>query len=1211
MAGTFTSTGAYSNITRLELEQLRRGDFTAGGKALTIGDSALLPEGVVGKGNVNSESFYSNASIMLKEVLSVLPPSKPGDFLQKNLNIYPNGSESAEWYGPTEISFGAEFDSPTAMTAFPTASQFQDLAADFITDGVQAGDLILIEMPAQGNKVAVVSVVDDLSTLTVTDITGGSWAANTVNWYQIVRPNAVQLFAVPGSGPVGQEQTFLFVIPGSTLHSTVGPTTDAVNLDRVRNIVSPRYALDTTVDRADAVYVSPAPHTTLSSLGYRVVLYPDDGSGTAPDLSSPITSLNPVIDPAIPADDQRMTIDYAAGTVRFSCAPTLSGQIKVAGGVNGTTGRLNLYAVFWAIDKRSAGYADTYTNSTARGLYVPNENGTTPTAFAALRNNGISWVFVNQWITGVGQPQIQLSGNAVGDRNIHTLGVDDSIQSITKKLNAQGVTCGDGVKSFGDFNGATALEQVIAYWIGTAPLNDSLTIFLKGGDYTLGNSNFNVPAGKEVIIRGEGREATHILFDGGSSITTCIGVNAGSRLHLADLAIRYGTGGYLSAQGSVSADRCLFEEISISYSNATPYKASTTGPNPFLSIFTDCEFNNDLSHPFAGAPRSAISIYASGTSMKGFVFRNCYMRSATAGGVVVYVTTFGAGSLAATVSDVAFENCVIDLPAVDTTSATVIATSAGVLAVDPELTVDVLTVDKVRFIDCTVSVVDNTRNNTVLLHLMPLPFNAADATTERAIIGTVEISGGVWSVPLDRGTDFVPFFLQCFKPIVKNVAFVGGGQETLAFNTSPGFRGNGFYSVAQRVSLSSTDYISVTDNLIHHGWATIAASGTSIENTTGAANIDSGLVIRDISFTRFHRKAGRAGYLVLVGPNSQGGPADVDGIYIHSPRAAGSAGNTNVPLHWIFIITGGLGSSTVNRGTNGSFRGITITVNNTSSSPTGANPDQWVAGSFLVLQPEGRLVVEDPVIHPALVGGTDPNTSNGIGIKFPWGPGGGSSGTGLAMDLGPLQILRPDIQNCWIGIDFNNPLVSGGPVGPIIIDGLRNYCVGGTWPNNYDPLYGIRLSCTSIDFGRLVVNNCQSITSQKNSSNFIGILIQGTTWRPRKTSVITNNIIYTDYGAGFIGGSGAGIAVLSGNAASEPAFHVSGNACTGMFGSADNIGSYLQLQRQNVTALLNNSLTGGAYYTHAETGHSITSTVQYSYVDASNMVHNNAVLKTP
>ena len=51
MAGTFTVTGnVYSNLTKLEQEQLRKADFSSGGKALTVGDG----EGTVGVGSLNA-----------------------------------------------------------------------------------------------------------------------------------------------------------------------------------------------------------------------------------------------------------------------------------------------------------------------------------------------------------------------------------------------------------------------------------------------------------------------------------------------------------------------------------------------------------------------------------------------------------------------------------------------------------------------------------------------------------------------------------------------------------------------------------------------------------------------------------------------------------------------------------------------------------------------------------------------------------------------------------------------------------------------------------------------------------------------------------------------------------------------------------------------------------------------------------------------------
>lgn len=374
MAGTYTSTGTYSNLTRLELEQLRKADFFAGGKGLTVGDSALAPEGVVGKGDINAEPYLTGASIPLDDVYSLTPPTQPGPGLLTITSTSALPSETAKWFGPQHINDGL-FGSATGANSF----QSLDFGIDF-TLAVQPGDLLLFKSGAGANQnqyaVATINTVA-VNTLTLTAV-NNSFTGNGTSLvvdadtypFVIVRASAVQLFAVPGSGPTGEEQTFLTVIPFSTLHNNVAPTLNQINADRIKGVVPAQYGLNTSVDRSDAVFPAPATFSTLNVLGYRVVLYPDNGTGTGPDLTQPITSLNPVIDPAIPAADQRFTIDYKAGIIRFSCAPKLGGAIKVAGGVNATTGRLNLYAVFWAVDQ-------SFTQGAARSLHTLRSTNTT------------------------------------------------------------------------------------------------------------------------------------------------------------------------------------------------------------------------------------------------------------------------------------------------------------------------------------------------------------------------------------------------------------------------------------------------------------------------------------------------------------------------------------------------------------------------------------------------------------------------------------------------------------------------------------------------------------------------------------------------------------------------------------------------------------------------------------------------------------------
>lgn len=369
MAGTFTSTGAYSNLTRLELEQLRKADFFAGGKGLTIGDSGLLPEGVVGKGDINAEPYFTGPSVILDDVFTLTPPVRPGILLRTSAEIGDTATaETVSWFGPTLKLVGS--------VGTPSGSAiWSDASVNFTVAGVLAGDLLLISESDPtgpgGNNIRTVGTVSVVATttLTLTNINNPNGPpGNTliidsgIYAYSVVRPSAVQLFAVPGSGPTGQEQTFLTVYPGAAINNQLGPTLEDINLNRLTGVVPPKFGLDSTVDRADSVYGSPAPRTSLNELGYRIVLYPDNGLGTGPDLTKPITSLNPIIDPAIPPGDQRLVIDYRAGIIRFSCAPQIGGNIKVSGGVNATTGRLNLYAVFWTVSTRPKG--------NARGLWA-------------------------------------------------------------------------------------------------------------------------------------------------------------------------------------------------------------------------------------------------------------------------------------------------------------------------------------------------------------------------------------------------------------------------------------------------------------------------------------------------------------------------------------------------------------------------------------------------------------------------------------------------------------------------------------------------------------------------------------------------------------------------------------------------------------------------------------------------------------------------
>lgn len=468
MAGTFTPTTSYSNLTVLELEQLRKGDFTAGGRTLTVGDAGT-GTGSVGKGDITAEPFPTGPSLIVDDVQNLLLAPQPGTGLLSQSFL---GATSAQgvntdvvnWYGPTLIYNGTTGTSTGALNWTDTT------ANNFNSNVILAGDILLIKAGGLGVNnyiVGIVATVNSTSSITLSS-SSSAIAADSLSYpYVIVRKNAVQLFALPGSGATGQEQTFFMVDPypsvgssfatstagftingtlltatganfttngtavgdifvtvvagvttkyrvtqippnggllntqlhldipqsnltatsGNTwqvfrsIHNATAPTVDQINSVRLKNVVSPdfSYTASPSLNRSDAVFPSPAPFAALNTMGYRPVLYPDDTSGIEPNMGAPIPDVNPIADASLLSSDQRMTIDLKAGVVRFSTAPAIGGQIKVAGGVNALTGRLNLYATFWSMNI-------TASKGAAKGLY-----NTTSTASAATQAASILW----------------------------------------------------------------------------------------------------------------------------------------------------------------------------------------------------------------------------------------------------------------------------------------------------------------------------------------------------------------------------------------------------------------------------------------------------------------------------------------------------------------------------------------------------------------------------------------------------------------------------------------------------------------------------------------------------------------------------------------------------------------------------------------------------------------------------------------------------
>lgn len=362
MSGSFVPTGSFTNLTRLELEQLRKADFGVAGKSLTTGDASGA------NADVNAELFASNPAMALADIISVRPPTNPNDLLGTVTQVAQDAagalvsSPTVRWFGPKVLlsSTGAAISSNVWQSGSPITGL-----------GIQAGDILIVK-PLVGNTsfndyatAVVTSVLNSVSFQVGSIRNPGHSPTNQLGTgdaykFMVIRPQVIQLYAIPGSGPPGQEQAYMFVKPvaqNSGVHA-LGAIDNSVLAtlapQRIKNIVPPTFAARPG-DRSDAVYT--AAGGSLDALGYRVIFFPDDGTGTGPDLTSPIAAVSPLIDGTIPATDQRVTIDYAAGVVRLSTPPTVSGAFKR--GVNPGTSRMNLYATFWAVDSTNSAGAAT------------------------------------------------------------------------------------------------------------------------------------------------------------------------------------------------------------------------------------------------------------------------------------------------------------------------------------------------------------------------------------------------------------------------------------------------------------------------------------------------------------------------------------------------------------------------------------------------------------------------------------------------------------------------------------------------------------------------------------------------------------------------------------------------------------------------------------------------------------------------------------
>jgi hypothetical protein len=269
--------------------------------------------------------------------------------------------------GYASSTTGADFDSAT--------QRLVDTSKDFVAAGVQVGDVVIVTTQFWLSNTANFQIYKVTGVFSVTELTLSPTIASnesgTVS-YIIARLAPALIYTFPNNetGAAFEEQSFALVetlTPGGVYppSSFAGPLDNPVALPQWNEISA------WGADRADGPFLGPSGSTTTAlplphgKGGFRVVLYPDDGSGTGPDLTKPITSEQPVIDPAVDVAEQKVYID-PRGFVHLSHPPKAGGDFRP--NAEAYPGVLRLYAVWYTYLTGDA--------SQARGLYEirPSDN---------------------------------------------------------------------------------------------------------------------------------------------------------------------------------------------------------------------------------------------------------------------------------------------------------------------------------------------------------------------------------------------------------------------------------------------------------------------------------------------------------------------------------------------------------------------------------------------------------------------------------------------------------------------------------------------------------------------------------------------------------------------------------------------------------------------------------------------------------------------
>ena len=332
-------------------------------------------------------------------------------------------------------------------------------------------------------------------------------------------------------------------------------------------------------------------------------------------------------------------------------------------------------------------------------------------------------------------------------------------ESILQSLNARfEATVGDGVNTFGDFNGPSGLQDAVNFFAASTQGVGHIKV-KSGNSYTW--TSVNLTGKTALYIEGSGSTSTSI---------TSLNVSGPAfqlNFQLVMKGISWvqspGTSpvGFLVLGGCVFLEDVVLEGLFIEVSNAQSLF--------FPAVLGVCFYaKNCVFLSTAIATPGVIFDAEDGNTHAGYILEDCTFNATVPEAKTVVIGT--ASPTAGTViSGVRFIRCTYVL-AGSLVTAGVHANNTGVLEIAPQGSQD-FTIADITFQDCDVSVVGGAGYASILAYIMPLGYGAT-GLTQAAILKKVTIRGGKWdagSAPSDLGN----LFICAQKIVVEDVDFYG------------------------------------------------------------------------------------------------------------------------------------------------------------------------------------------------------------------------------------------------------------------------------------------------------------------------------------------------------------------------------------------------------------------------------------------------------